>query len=82
MSPKRFWKICKQDSDVDCGLLRNTRSLEWKKVEDSNDELQHEMDKNQAAFLELSEGLKAQVEVITVAQGRFMMMLAEVIQTN
>jgi len=79
VSAKGFWKICKKDGEVDCGLLHDTMSLEWGKFKDSVDELQHEMDKNQAAFFTLRADLNSQMEVITIAKGRFMMMLAEAI---
>jgi uncharacterized protein YegL len=77
VSAKGFWKICKRGGPVDCGLLHDTMSIEWGKFKDSVDELQHEMDKNQAAFLTLRANLNSQMEVIIVAKGRFMMMLAE-----
>jgi hypothetical protein len=74
-----FWKICKRDEKVNCGLLHDTMSLEWGKFKDSVDELQHEMDKNEAAFFVLRTDLNAQMDIIKIAKGRFMMLLAEVI---
>jgi hypothetical protein len=74
-----FWKICKKDEEVNCGLLHDTMSLEWGKFKDSVDELQHEMDKNEAAFFTLRTDLNAQMDILKIAKGRFMMMLAEVI---
>jgi hypothetical protein len=78
-NPESFWKICKRDEKVNCGVLHDTMSLEWGKFKDSVDELQHEMDKNEAAFFSLREDLNAQMEIIKNAKGRFMMLLAEVI---
>jgi len=79
VSSEGFWKICKREEEVDCGLLHDTMSLQWGKFKDSVDELQSEMDQNQAAFMTLRADLNAQLSVITVAKGRYMMMLAEVV---
>jgi len=78
-SSEGFWKVCKKDGEVDCGLLHDTMSLEWGKFKDSYDDLKHEMDTNQAAFLNLRADLISQMEVAMTAKGRFMMMLAEAI---
>jgi len=78
-SSEGFWKICKNDGPVDCGLLHDTMSLEWGKFKDSVDELQHTMDQNQAEFFSLRADFSAQMEVLKIAKGRFMMMLAEAI---
>ena len=63
MSYKGFRKLCKKGGDVNWGLLHDTMSLELRKFKDSGDELQYEMDKNQAALLALRNGLNAQMEV-------------------
>jgi len=81
-SSEGFWKICKKDEDVNCGLLHDTMSLEWGKFKDSVDELQHEMDKNEADFFELRSDLNAQMEIVKIAKARFMMMLAEAISNK
>jgi len=79
VSAEGFWKICKRDADVNCGLLHDTMSLEWGKFKDSVDELQHEMDTNEADFFELERDLNTQMVIVKTAKARFMMMLAEAI---
>jgi len=79
VSAKGFWKICKKDGEVNCGLLHDTMSIEWGKFKDSVDELQHEMETNQAAWFELRDNLNTQMQDLTNAKARFQLLLDEAV---
>jgi len=62
-----------------CEVLHDKVSLLWGKFQDMVDELQAEMDRNEAKYEALRVDLTTQMEIIKVAKGRYMMLLAEVI---
>jgi len=72
------WKKCR-DEKTDCGQLHDSMSLMWGKFKDRVDELQFEMDKNQADFQRSQSNLDQTGEAVRNAKARFMMMIAEVI---
>merc|ERR1719359_1515285 len=61
----------------DCGLLHDKMSLMWGKFKDLVDELQAEMDKNEAAFEALKTDLNQQLEVMRNSKAKFIQELAE-----
>jgi uncharacterized protein YegL len=62
-----------------CPKFHDRVSLLWGKYQDMVDELQAEMDRNEARFVALRTDLTTQMEIIKIAKGRYMMLLAEVI---
>jgi len=62
-----------------CEEFHDKVSLLWGKYQDMVDELQAEMDRNEARFIELRANFITQLDIIKTAKGRYMMLLAEVI---
>jgi len=62
-----------------CPPFHDRVSLLWGKYQDMVDELQAEMDRNEARFVALRTDMTTQMDIIKIAKGRYMMLLAEVI---